>query len=55
MVTEGQIHAALANASGAESIAHSLYRLLGTAWDVELEPYRHAGDGAPATWLTQVS
>src|ERR1700730_8007286 len=55
MVTEGQIHAALANASGAESIAHGLNKLLGTAWDAELEPYRHAGEGAPATWLTQVS
>jgi hypothetical protein len=28
--------------------------LLGTAWDEALEPYRLAGDGAPATWLYQV-
>jgi hypothetical protein len=55
MVTEGQIHAVLANARGAESIAHGLDRLLGVAWDAELEPYRRAGEGAPATWLTQVS
>ena len=28
--------------------------LLGTAWDVELEPYRMGGDGAPVTLLHQV-
>jgi hypothetical protein len=28
--------------------------LLGTAWDAELEPFRHAGDGAPVRWLHQV-
>ena len=55
MVTEGQIRAVLSTTRGAESIAHGLDRLLGTAWDVELEPYRHAGEGAPATRLTQVS
>jgi hypothetical protein len=55
MITEGQIRGVLAGARGAESIAHGLNKLLGTAWDAELEPYRHAGEGAPATWLTQVS
>ena len=50
-----QIRGVLAGARGAESIAHGLNKLLGTAWDAELEPYRHAGEGAPATWLTQVS
>jgi hypothetical protein len=55
MVTEGQIRAVLSTTRGPESIAHGLDRLLGTAWDVELEPYRHAGEGAPATRLTQVS
>jgi hypothetical protein len=28
--------------------------LLGVAWDAELEPFRHAGDGAPVRWLHQV-
>ncbi len=28
--------------------------LLGSAWDVALEPFRLAGDGAPVTWLHQV-
>ena len=36
-------------------MTHALAGLLGTAWDTELEPYRHAGEGAPATRLTQVS
>jgi hypothetical protein len=55
MVTEGQVRSVLATAHGADAIAHALDRLVGTAWDQELEPYRHAGEGAPATWLTQVS
>jgi hypothetical protein len=28
--------------------------LLGQPWDDELEPFRHAGDGAPVRWLHQV-
>ena len=28
-----------------------LGRLLGTAWDNELEPFRRAADGAPVRWL----
>ena len=27
---------------------------LGEAGDVELEPFRHAADGAPVRWLHQV-
>jgi len=38
----------------ADEDAHGLTELLGTAWDAELEPYRHAGDGAPVTLLHQV-
>lgn len=53
VVGEGQLRSALATARGPEGLAHALGRLLGTAWDDELEPYRYAGDGAPATWLTQ--
>jgi hypothetical protein len=29
-------------------------RLLGKPWDDELEPFRHAGEGAPVRWLHQV-
>jgi hypothetical protein len=55
MISEGQLRTVMADARGGEQFAHALDALLGTAWDTELEPYRLAGDGAPATWLTQVS
>jgi hypothetical protein len=55
MLTEDQVRSVMATARSGEAITHALDRLLGTAWDAELEPYRHAGEGAPATWLTQVS
>ena len=53
LFTENQIRGVLGTARGSEAMAHALDRLLGTAWDAELEPYRIAGEGAPATWLTQ--
>lgn len=34
-------------------LADGVRRLLGQPWDDELEPFRTAGDGAPAAWLTQ--
>jgi uncharacterized protein DUF3145 len=55
MITEDQVRSVLASVRGSEAISHALDRLLGTAWDAELEPYRYAGEGAPATRLTQVS
>jgi hypothetical protein len=55
MVTEDQVREILATNRGSEALAHALDRLLGTAWDAELEPYRPAGEGAPAVRLTQVS
>jgi Protein of unknown function (DUF3145) len=54
VVTEQQLRALVATARSAEDYAHGLDRLLGAPWDAELEPYRHAGDGAPVTWLHQV-
>lgn len=41
-------------ATGEASIDDALDQLLGTAWDRELEPFRHAGEGAPVRWLHQV-
>lgn len=53
-VGEDLLRALMAGARGAEALAHALNRALGTAWDDDLEPYRHAGDGAPVTLLTRV-
>jgi hypothetical protein len=55
MLTEDQLRNVLATTRGSEALTHALHRLLGTAWDDELEPYRRAGEGAPAVRLTQVS
>jgi hypothetical protein len=33
------------------SLEAELSLLLGEPWDAELEPFRHAGDGAPVRWL----
>ncbi len=52
MVPEGRLRAAisLAGESGS-ALEAALARLLGTAWDHELEPFRRASDGAPVRWL----
>jgi len=41
-------------ALGETTMEQALDDLLGVAWDAELEPFRHAGDGAPVRWLHQV-
>jgi Protein of unknown function (DUF3145) len=52
LVAENKLRAALAlGASGASVLERELDRLLGSAWDNELEPFRRAGDGAPVRWL----
>lgn len=53
-VGEDRLRALLAATGGGEALAHALDRLLGAAWDDELEPFRHAGEGAPVTWLHRV-
>ena len=50
MVSENRLRSVmlLAERGGATaSLEDELGRLLGTAWDNELEPFRRAGDGAP--------
>jgi hypothetical protein len=58
MVPEGRLRAALALAGAAGAggttagaLEAELARLLGAAWDNELEPFRRASDGAPVRWL----
>jgi hypothetical protein len=54
LVGEERLRGLLSRAHSAEEYAHGLAELLGTSWDVELEPYRQGGDGAPITLLHQV-
>jgi hypothetical protein len=54
VVGEDQLRALVVTARGAESFAHQLDQLLGTAWDDALEPFRRAADGAPVSWLHRV-
>jgi hypothetical protein len=35
----------------ASVLAGEIAKLLGQPWDEELEPFRHAADGAPVRWL----
>ena len=52
LVPENRLRAALTmGATGASALEAELGRLLGTAWDNELEPFRRASDGAPVRWL----
>jgi hypothetical protein len=59
LIPEGRLRAALSlaavatpSAPGQDSpLEAHLTRLLGTAWDNELEPFRRAADGAPVRWL----
>ena len=54
VVGEGRLRALLTRSRTVDDYTHGLNELLGTAWDVELEPYRHAGDGVPVTLLHKV-
>jgi hypothetical protein len=52
LLPENKVRAAMAlGANGAAILEKELERLLGGAWDNELEPFRRAGDGAPVRWL----
>ncbi len=55
VVPENRIRAAMeVGLLDAERLVHELDLALGRAWDDELEPFRHAGDGAPVRWLHRV-
>jgi Protein of unknown function (DUF3145) len=56
VVPENRLRAAmtLALQAGVASLEDELARLLGTAWDNELEPFRRAADGAPVRWLSAI-
>ena len=54
MLSEDRLRSLVAGNRGYDTLAHALEKALGAPWDAELEPYRHAGDGAPLTLLTRV-
>ena len=55
LVREDRLRAAMSKASAeGTDVAEELDLLLGKPWDDELEPFRHAGEGAPIRWLHQV-
>jgi hypothetical protein len=55
LIPEDRIrHAVLAASLGGPELRGALDDLLGKAWDDELEPFRHAGDGTPVRWLHEV-
>ena len=55
MIPEDRLKSAMAKASmGDLPLLAEVDKLLGKAWDNALEPFRHAGDGAPVRWLHHV-
>lgn len=54
VVPEDRVRAAMENATSLEELREGLDLALGQAWDDELEPFRHAGAGAPVRVLNQV-
>lgn len=54
VVGEDKLRSLATKNRAGEQLAHELDKLLGASWDEALEPFRHAGDGAPVTWLHQV-
>lgn len=55
MIPEDRLKGCMARAAKGEvALELALDELLGRAWDDALEPFRHAGDGAPVRWLHQV-
>ncbi len=55
LVGEQQLRQLLATATSREDFVHGIETVLGSAWDADLEHYRHAGDRSPGAWLHQVS
>ena len=55
VIGEDRIRYAVEIAAGdAAELQRELSVALGSAWDEELEPFRHAGDEAPVVWLHKV-
>ncbi len=53
VVNENRLRGVLA-AGEPEGVRQALESALGTPWDGELDPFRHAGENAPVRWLHRV-
>lgn len=51
MIHENRLIAALEKAIRGGDVESEVALLLGLAWDEALEPFRHAGEGAPVRWM----
>ena len=55
MIPEDRLKAAVVkSAIGDLPLLAEIDKLLGKTWDESLEPFRHAGEGAPVRWLHHV-
>ncbi len=55
VIGEDRVRYAMEIADGdAFEMQRELELALGSAWDAELEPFRHASDGVPVVWLHKV-
>ena len=55
MIPEDRLKAAVVTSAVSETpLLVEIDKLLGKQWDAALEPFRHAGDGAPVRWLHHV-
>lgn len=54
LVSENRLRSAL-GLGDPGAVRRELEQALGTPWDAELEPFRHAGENAPVRWLHRVS
>ncbi len=55
MIPEDRLKAAVVKAAvGDFTLESEVDKLLGRDWDEALEPFRHAGEGAPVRWLHHV-
>lgn len=54
MVSEERLRGALARSTDSNNLSEEINKLLGTAWDEELEAFRYAGEGASIRWMHEV-
>ena len=54
VVPEDRIRHAMLGSPDETSLREALDALLGRAWDVELDVFRHAAEGVPLRWLHEV-